>query len=147
MKVLFYLAHTYSIPVVLPLVRQLHLDTKNQVRMYCSDKVAHAVTENAIFPTRLHTLKEVLAFEPAVVLCPGNYLDPRFPGLKVQLFHGVGIEKPSHYVIRDFFDYYFTSGSLVTERFRALERAHGHFEVLETGWPKFDHILHYESVH
>jgi CDP-glycerol glycerophosphotransferase (TagB/SpsB family) len=88
-----------------------------------------------------------MAFAPDVVLCPGNYLDPRFPGLKIQLFHGVGIEKPSHYVIRDFFDYYFTSGPLVTERFQALARQHTFFEVIETGWPKFDHILHYPTNH
>lgn len=47
------------------------------------------------------------------VLCPGNFVDFRLPGIKVELFHGIGIEKPSHYKIRRFFDLYLTSGPVV----------------------------------
>jgi CDP-glycerol glycerophosphotransferase (TagB/SpsB family) len=86
-------------------------------------------------------IRTACAFAPDFVLTPENYVDFRLPGLKVQLFHGVGVEKASHYVLRHFFDIYCTSGPIVTQRFEKLAAKHGYFQVVETGWPKFDHIL------
>jgi CDP-ribitol ribitolphosphotransferase len=143
MRLLLYLAKTYSIPVVDPLVLLSESTQDFEIRFYTSK----TVQDN--FPSRwqkqqvLKTLKEVKNYHPDFVLCPGNYVDFRFPGKKVQIFHGVGIEKESHFVIRDFFDLYLTCGPLVTERFHKMAEAHKFFKVIETGWPKFDHILNY----
>jgi CDP-glycerol glycerophosphotransferase (TagB/SpsB family) len=91
------------------------------------------------------TLEEARSFNPDFVLTTETTVDFRLPGIKVQLFHGVGVEKEAHFRVRHFFDLYLTSGPLVTRRFEALAKKHGSFQVLETGWPKFDHILRYRS--
>ena len=77
------------------------------------------------------------------MICPGNFVDYRLPGKKVQIFHGIGIEKPSHYQIRHFFDLYCTSGPVVTQRFEKLQKKYRFFLVKETGWPKIDTIINY----
>jgi CDP-glycerol glycerophosphotransferase (TagB/SpsB family) len=88
-------------------------------------------------------LAEAKTYAADFVLCPGNFVDWRLPGIKVEIFHGLAVEKPSHYKIRHFFDLYLTSGPYVTERFQKLARRHKYFLVRETGWPKVDHIINY----
>ncbi|MCK4577319.1 MAG: CDP-glycerol glycerophosphotransferase family protein, partial [Candidatus Marinimicrobia bacterium] len=73
-----------------------------------------------------------------------NVVPHRWPGLKVQIFHGLGEEKPGHYRITGFFDLYCTPGPLVTQRFEARRRRKRHFLVRETGWPKLDSLA--ESI-
>ena len=89
----------------------------------------------------LETVAEVLDFSPAAVFVPGNWVPPFFPGLKVQIFHGFGIEKKGHFRIRGFFDLYCTHGPLTTEPFQTLAKEYGHFKVVETGWPKVDPLF------
>ena len=89
----------------------------------------------------LDSVDQVKAFDPAAVFVPGNWVPPFFPGLKVQIFHGFGIEKKGHFRIRGFFDLYCTHGPLTTEPFGELARKHGHFKVTETGWPKVDPLF------
>lgn len=140
MRLLFYVSKLYSIPVILPLVKEAERQNI-EIALYASAKVEKRLPE--ILPgTRTFTeLKEATTFQPDFVLCPGNFVDFRLPGIKVELFHGIGIEKPSHYRIRHFFDVYLTSGPVVTEKFKMLQKKHGYFSVFETGWPKIDHIL------
>lgn len=89
----------------------------------------------------LRSVSEVRAFDPHAVLVPGNQVPPWFPGLKVQVFHGFGIEKKGHFRIRGMFDLYCTFGPSTTGPFQALARRHGWFKVVETGWPKVDPLL------
>lgn len=89
----------------------------------------------------LRSIAEVGAFAPDAVLVPGNEVPPFFPGLKVQIFHGFGIEKKGHFRIRGMFDLYCTFGPSTTEPFQALAARHGWFKVVETGWPKVDPLL------
>ncbi len=93
----------------------------------------------------LETVDQVKTFNPAAVFVPGNWVPPFFPGLKVQIFHGFGIEKKGHFRIRGFFDLYCTHGPLTTKPFRELARKHGHFHVTETGWPKVDPLFQLED--
>ena len=86
----------------------------------------------------LQNSAEVQAFDPGAILVPGNVVPHRWGGLKVQIFHGLGEEKPGHYRITGFFDLYCTPGPDMTDRFQELARQHGHFLVRETGWPKLD---------
>lgn len=81
---------------------------------------------------------EVADYQPDAVFCPGNWVPYFWPGTKVQLFHGFGIEKKGHFNIRGFFDLYCTHGPLTTQRFQAASKKHGYFRVVETGWPKMD---------
>jgi CDP-glycerol glycerophosphotransferase (TagB/SpsB family) len=93
------------------------------------------------------TPEEAIKFGPDFVLAPGNFVDFRIPGLKVQLFHGLGVEKPSHYKIRPFFDIYCTSGPYVTQQYERLQKKHHNsFLVQETGWLKTDYILNYPAA-
>ncbi|MCA9739353.1 MAG: CDP-glycerol glycerophosphotransferase family protein [Gemmatimonadetes bacterium] len=71
---------------------------------------------------------------------------PHFlPGLKVAVFHGLDARKRpddrGHFRIRGYFDLYCTHGPSTTGPFRALAARHGHFEVVETGFPKLDPAL------
>ena len=132
----------YAIPVIQPLVSHLET-TGNAFSFFVSKKVFNQMPASwHQFPV-FQSVKESKGFYPDFVLCPGNFVDDRIPGRKVQLFHGLGIEKPSHYQIRHFFDVYCTSGPFVTKRFEEQRKKYGSFLVKETGWPKMDWILNY----
>jgi hypothetical protein len=141
-RYLFALEHAYSIPVVAPIVDELERrGAAADVAFLVSGEARVHVPASWVGPRLLPGVEAARRFAPDFVLTAENVVDFRLPGIKVQLFHGVGVEKESHYGIRHFFDVYCTSGPMVTARFRALARAHGYFRVEETGWPKFDHIL------
>lgn len=145
MKLLFYVSKLYSLPVIQPLVKEA-TEYRAEIALFISSKVKRKLpgrlTEIEVFTE----LKDAIAFYPDFVLCPGNFVDFRLPGIKVELFHGIGIEKPSHYKIRHFFDLYLTSGPVVTTRFKEMERKYKYFRAIETGWPKIDHILNYDTT-
>jgi CDP-ribitol ribitolphosphotransferase len=144
MKYLFYIAKAYSIPIIQPLA--VYLDSQGiDYRFYVSDKVRERKPENWQDSKVLTQLRDAKRFHPDFVLCPGNFVDFRIPGLKVQLFHGLGVEKAVHYKIRHFFDVYLTSGPFVTKKFEQLQQKHKYFLIRETGWPKIDYILNYPS--
>ncbi|RAP56870.1 CDP-glycerol glycerophosphotransferase family protein [Oleiagrimonas sp. MCCC 1A03011] len=95
---------------------------------------------------QLRLIQEVEQFDPHAVLVPGNEVPPFFPGLKVQVFHGFGIEKKGHFRIRGMFDLFCTFGPLTTKPFRELASQHGWFRVVETGWPKVDPLFREPTV-
>lgn len=49
-------------------------------------------------------------------------------------------EKKDHWIIRRYFDTYFTQGPFFTKKFKELAAEYKDFEVVETGWPKQDWI-------
>ena len=145
MKYIFYIAKYYSIPIFKPLVEYLK-STDDKYAFYASNKVIRNFPEEWDKSLILENLKEAGKYKADFVLSPGNYVDFRIPGIKVQIFHGIGVEKPAHYKIRHFFDIYLTSGPVVTEKFLKLkEKNNDYFEVRETGWVKIDYILNYPT--
>jgi CDP-glycerol glycerophosphotransferase (TagB/SpsB family) len=144
MRFLLYISKKYSIPIVTPLVDYL-LTTEHQCALFLSAKVSKSCPDAWHSLPRFSTVQDARKFQPDFVLAPGNFVDFRIPGRKVQIFHGLGVEKDSHYKIRHFFDCYCTSGPYVTARFRELQRKHRYFAVIETGWPKVDYILNYPT--
>jgi CDP-glycerol glycerophosphotransferase (TagB/SpsB family) len=92
----------------------------------------------------LHSVDEVKRFNPKAVFVPGNWVPDFFPGVKVQIFHGLGIWKKKHFNIRGFFDLYCTHGPVTTLPFQQLAQRHGFFQVKETGWPKVDALFQYK---
>ncbi|MFQ5484976.1 MAG: CDP-glycerol glycerophosphotransferase family protein [Desulfobacterales bacterium] len=94
----------------------------------------------------LFTVDEVRQFDPGAVFVPGNWVPDFFPGVKVEIFHGFGIDKKGHFNIRGLFDLYCTHGPLTTKPFQALKKKHSFFEVVETGWPKTDTLFSYKTV-
>ncbi|MCD4706758.1 MAG: CDP-glycerol glycerophosphotransferase family protein [Candidatus Sabulitectum sp.] len=145
MKLLFYVSKLYSLPVVQPLVKEA-TGQKASIALFVSTKVRKKLPGSLSKFEVFTELKDAIAFNPDFVLCPGNFVDFRLPGIKVELFHGIGIEKPSHYKIRHFFDLYLTSGPVVTTRFKEMERKYKYFRTFETGWAKIDHILNYDTT-
>jgi len=146
MKFLFYIAKIYSISIIKPLAEELKR-RQEDFAFYVSNKVFQKVPSE--WENVYTSLQEAKKFKPDFVICPGNFVDFRIPGIKVQIFHGLGIEKESHYKIRHFFDVYMTSGPVVTERFNRLQKKYGYFCVRETGWPKIDYVINYpaENLH
>jgi CDP-glycerol glycerophosphotransferase (TagB/SpsB family) len=93
---------------------------------------------------RIPDVKAVLQYDPDAVLAPGNLVPDFFPGVKVQIFHGLADDatgKKGHYKIRGFFDLYCTRSPAETRIFQELARKKGHFDVAETGWPKLDPLF------
>jgi len=93
----------------------------------------------------LRTVDEVKNFNPRAVFVPGNWVPDFFPGVKVEIFHGFGIDKKGHFAIRGFFDLYCTHGPLTTVPFKRMARKCGFFHVIETGWPKVDALFEYKT--
>ena len=143
MNFLFYITKQYSIPVIEPIVKFLETENKTTISFFISEKV------NNVFPTKwdnypiYRNFKEIKNNNFDFVIVPGIYVDFRLNGIKVQIFHGLGIEKESHYSIKHFFDVYLTSGPYVTNKFITLREKYKYFLVRETGWSKIDHILNY----
>jgi len=144
MKYLFYIAKIYSIPIIQPLVEFLRKSEDTCV-LYISDKVQKSLPGEWRDVRQINDLKSAIEYHPDFAITPGNFIDFRIPGIKVQIFHGLGVEKESHFKIRHFFDVYLTSGPMVTKRFQELQQKHKYFLVKETGWPKVDYILNYST--
>ena len=142
---LIYISKNYSIPIFIPLVMYLE-ETEQSYAFYLSDKVKQNFPNEWDSGKILSSLKQAKKFKPDFVLCTGNFVDFRIPGIKVQLFHGLGIEKDAHFKIRHFFDLYLTSGPYATARFEHLQKKYKYFKVRETGWPKIDYILNYPKT-
>ncbi|MDO5447177.1 MAG: CDP-glycerol glycerophosphotransferase family protein, partial [Prevotellaceae bacterium] len=88
-----------------------------------------------------NSIQEVYDFAPEANFCPGNIMPYYLPGVKIQVFHGYASEKKDHWVIRRYFDTYFTQGPYFTKGFERLAKKYKDFEVLETGWPRQDWIF------
>ncbi len=142
MKVLFYISKKYSIPIILPLIDYAQ-NHNIDFAFYTSRKVEKELKKFDF--TILNSITETKRFLPNFVIVPGNFVDFRIPGIKVEIFHGIGVEKKSHFKIRHFFDLYCTSGPFVTEKFIKLQKKYRYFLVAETGWPKIDYILNYPA--
>lgn len=96
-------------------------------------------------PVRAVDVAQAVALRPRAVFSAANDVPPFIAGAKVQLFHGFNVEKREdargHFRVRGLFDLYCTQGPATTEPFRELARRHGHFAVVETGWPKLDPLF------
>jgi CDP-glycerol glycerophosphotransferase (TagB/SpsB family) len=91
-------------------------------------------------------MQEVYDFSPEAIFVPGNIVPYYLPGVKIQVFHGYAGEKKGHWVIRNYFNTYFTQGPFFTKGFKALAEKHKTFEVLETGWSRQDWVKeHYHD--
>jgi CDP-glycerol glycerophosphotransferase (TagB/SpsB family) len=141
-RYLFYVSQIYSLAILRPLQR-LIMDRGDEAAWFFDHPEAGAAQ---LQPEErcLTTIAEVKAFSPHAVFVPGNEVPDFFPGIKVQVFHGLANDetgKKGHYRIRGFFDLYCTHAPEGTRNFDEQARKHPHFRVAETGWPKVDPLF------
>jgi len=135
---LFYLTQNYSYEILRPLQKEIIGQGDRVCWFLAGDEISDYLTDAE---TRLKTVQEVIDFNPIASFVPGNHIPSFFPGLKVQIFHGLEWKKKGHFKIRDCFDLYCTHGPITTDRFNILKGKHRSFEVIETGWPKIDALF------
>ena len=87
-----------------------------------------------------NSIQEIKDFHPDAIFVPGNIVPYYLSGVKIEIFHGYA-EKRDQFVIRRYFDTYFTQGPFYTSRFKELAKKYKDFEVLETGWTRQDWVF------
>lgn len=134
---LLFVSHSYAFSILRPLQTEI-LKKGDSVAWYIEDTSPDFLKEGEI---RLKSIDEVLEFEPYAIFAPGNHIYDFFPGIKVEIFHGLYYKRTDfgdHYKIRGFFDIYCTTSPLFTPTFKELSDKYKFFKVYETGWSKFD---------
>jgi len=134
---LLFVSKAYSLEILRPL-QQAILARGGQARWFLSGVSNHLLKADE---KHLNTIEEVKCFNPKAVFAPGNWVPDFFPGVKVEIYHGFGIEKKGHFRIRGFFDLYCTHGPAGTHIVEKLSQQYGYFHVTETGWPKMDPLF------
>jgi hypothetical protein len=138
LRYLFFVSKPYSFAILEPLQHFIEAQSRGTVRWFLASTARNYDPPGGT----LFTPTEVRDYEPDVVLVPGNVVPPSWPGLKVQIFHGLDDEVKGFYNISGLFDLYCTPGPAMTRRFEILANRHQHFLVRETGWPKLDPLAH-----
>lgn len=141
-KLLFFVTKPYSVSIIKPIEDYCKKQSNIQTAWFIVGDVDQKNINSEIFKSN----QDVIKFAPDAVIVPGNVVPDFWPGLKVQIFHGLCEEKKGHYDITGFFDLYCTPGSYITEKFEQLQKKYNTFIVRETGWPKLDQIDHSVSI-
>ncbi len=141
-RFLFYCSQLYCLSVLRPLQKEIRARGGEAAWFFDRDADFERFREKGeVF---YETVAAVKGYDPHVVLAPGDIVPDFFPGIKVQVFHGLAndfVGKKGHYRIRGFFDLYCTRASEETRIFKEMARKYGHFDVTETGWPKLDPLF------
>jgi len=135
MKYLLFLSKNYSYPILKPLHNTILKHPNDTVFWYSTLSERFGVNKKYW----LNSNNAVVEYSPDAILVPGNIVPYRWPGLKVQIFHGLGEEKSGHYRVNGLFDLYCTPGPFVTAKLRKIIKDY-RFVIEETGWPKLDAI-------
>lgn len=148
MRIVLFCENRYAVDILEPLQQEADRQQRHEVLWYIhTAKIRQFPLSDKVRWT--DSIQKVYDFSPEAIFVPGNIVPYYLPGVKIQVFHGYAGEKRSHFMIRHYFDTYFTQGPYFTERFEELVRKHGDFEVLETGWTKQDwikqHIHDYDA--
>lgn len=140
MRILLFCENRYTIDILNPLQEYVTDNNLPHEVMWYIHKPKISTFEYASKVRWTNSIQEAYDFSPEAVFVPGNIVPYYLPGVKIQVFHGYAAEKKDHWIIRRYFDTYFTQGPYFTSHFKALSEEYGDFEVVETGWPKQDWI-------
>lgn len=140
MRILLFCENRYAIDILNPLQEYVTDNNLSHEVMWYIHKPKISTFEYASKVRWTNSIQEAYDFSPEAVFVPGNIVPYYLPGVKIQVFHGYAAEKKDHWIIRRYFDTYFTQGPYFTSHFKVLSEEYGDFEVVETGWPKQDWI-------
>lgn len=140
LQYLFFVTKPYSFPILEPIDRFIKSNNSGDTAWFTASTASNIIPNGKL----LKTTEEVVAYNPNIIFVPGNIVPQNWPGIKVQVFHGIDDEVKGYYHINGQFDLYCTYGQESTERFSKLAQKHKNFIVKETGWPKLDHL--YASI-
>ena len=136
-RYLFFVSLSYAYSILRPIQDEIR-KRGDDVAWYIESPCPLRLKDNE---KQLKTVKDVIDYNPIAIFAPGNHIYDFFPGVKVEVFHGLYYKRTDygdHYKIRGLFDLYCTTSSMFTPRFKELEKEYGFFKVAETGWAKFD---------
>ena len=140
MRILLFCENKYSVDILQPLQDEADREGDNEVLWYIDQrKIPQFPLASEVRFTC--SIQEAYDFQPEAIFVPGNIVPYYLPGVKIQVFHGYAAEKKDHWIIRRYFDTYFTQGPFFTQGFKRLSKKYKDFEVLETGWPRQDWIF------
>ena len=143
---LLYATERYALPILQPLADALAASGHGVHALLVGGAAGAALPA----PVRAVDVAQAVALRPRAVFSAANDVPPFIAGAKVQLFHGFNVEKRGdargHFRVRGLFDLYCTQGPATTAPFRELAQHHGHFAVVETGWPKLDPLFGEEDA-
>ena len=133
-RYLFFVSLTYSYSILRPLQSEIFRrggEAAWFIEEPCEDQLEAD-------ERRLHTIGEVLEYNPIAVFAPGNHVYDFFPGVKVQVFHGYAMKKriekiDDHFTVRGWFDIYCTQGPSSTPYFKELEKKIRIFQDIRNG--------------
>ena len=140
MKIVLFCENKYAIDILKPIHDEALREGGNTMLWYVHAKrIKEFPLDGEVEWTS--SIQEIYDFHPEAVFVPGNIVPYYLSGVKIQVFHGYAAEKKDHWVIRRYFDTYFTKGPFFTKGFERLAKKYKDFEVLETGWPRQDWIF------
>lgn len=142
-RYLFFINHLYAYSILRPLQKAIR-QRGDEVAWFLQGADSQFIRDDE---KQLYTVEEVKSYNPIAVFVPGNWVPDFFPGVKVEIFHGLANDetgKKGHYRIRELFDLYCTHAPAVTQKFEELSEQHKTFSVVETGWPKLDPLFNSE---
>jgi CDP-glycerol glycerophosphotransferase (TagB/SpsB family) len=139
MRIVLFCEQKYAISILQPIEAEAKRQGNHTILWYVHQK------SMPVFPLAdevkwTSSIQEIYDFSPEAIFVPGNIVPYYLPGVKIQVFHGYAAEKKDHWVIRRYFDTYFTQGPFFTRGFAALAKKYKDFDVVETGWPRQDWI-------
>lgn len=139
MRIVLFCENKYAVDILQPIQKEADKEGNNEVLWYVhKENIPEFPLKDEV--SWSNSMQEIYDFSPEAIFCPGNIVPYYLPGVKIQVFHGYAGEKKGHWVIRHYFDTYFTQGPHFTKGFKELAAKHKNFEVLETGWPRQDWV-------
>ena len=146
-KYLFYATQLYCLSIFRPLQAAIRAAGDEAAWYFVPGHPGFA--ELNADETLLRSVADVKTYNPAAVFSPVTLVPDFFPGLKVQLFHGLATDdtgKKGHFRVRGLYDLYCTRNQPETAFFSAAAQQDPHFAVVETGWTKLDPLFAGDAV-